>query len=297
MTKGKVRRVSTSPARTAAADALRTAEVARILHVSPARVRALARAGLCKPARQGRMFQFSFQDVVLLRTAHGLLQADVPLRRVRRGLRELTRQLPVNRPLSGVRIYADGRQVVVREGHNAWQPDSGQAVFTFDVDDLARKTGVVVSVPKRQTRSIATAEPASTANGWFERAVALEEVDLNAARAAYRRALSLDPALSDAYINLGRLLHEGGDPTEAMRLYAEAVRHAPTDPIAHYDLALALEDRGDIPAATAEYHRAIELDADFADAHFNLGRLLERLGRRTQALRHLLAYKKLTQAT
>ena len=244
------------------------------------------------------MFAFSFQDVVLLRAAHGLQQARVPTRRVRRALRELIRQLPPDRPLSGVRIYADGRQVVVRDGHAAWQPDSGQAVFTFDIDELARKSGVVVPVPKARPRTVSGhAEPAATADGWFERAVALESVDLSAARAAYRRALDLDPALSDAYINLGRLLHESGETAEALRLYREAIRRAPDDPIAHYDLALALEDQGDSGAASAAYHRALEIDPDFADAHFNLGRLLEKLGQRAQALRHLLAYKKLTDAS
>ena len=235
---------------------------------------------------------------MLLRAAHGLLEARVPPRRVRRALRELVQQLPPGRPLSGVRIVADGRQVVVRDGHSAWQPDSGQAVFTFDVDDLARKSGVVVPVPKRRPRQPASpAEPATTADGWFERAVALESVDLAAARAAYRRALELDSKLSDAYINLGRLLHEGGDSGEALRLYRQAIKHAPDDPIAHYDLALALEDQGDMTAASAAYHRALEIDPGFADAHFNLGRLLERMGQRSQAMRHLLAYKKLTDAS
>ena len=233
---------------------------------------------------------------MLLRAAHGLLQARVPSGRVRRALRELIRQLPPDRPLSGVRIYADGRQVVVREGQTAWQPDSGQAVFTFAVDDLARKTAVVLPVPKRPSRpSPPHIEAVRTAAGWFERAVALELVDPLAAQTAYRRALQLDPDLSDAYINLGRLLHEAGDSAGAMRLYREALTRSPDDPIAHYDLALALEDQGEMTAASSEYHRAIELDGEFADAHFNLGRLLDRLGQRSQAMRHLLAYKQLTE--
>jgi tetratricopeptide (TPR) repeat protein len=262
------------------------------------RVRAIVRAGLCQPGRRGRALEFSFQDLVLLRTAHGLLQAEVPPRRVRRALRELARQLPPDRPLSGVRIYADGRQVVVREGRAAWQPDSGQAVFTFAVDELARKSGVVVKVPQRRTRAAAGApEPGATATVWFDRALALEQVDVPAAIEAYRRALALDPTMSDACINLGRLVHEGGDPVEAMHWYREAIKRAPDDPVAHYDLALALEDQGDTTAATTHYHHAVEIDPDFADAHFNLGRLLDQVGQRVEALRHLLAYKKLTEGT
>ncbi len=274
----------------------RTADVARILRLPPVRVRAIVRAGLCQPARRGRALEFSFQDLVILRTAHGLLQADVPPRRVRRALRELARQLPPDRPLSGVRIYADGRQVIVRDGRSAWQPDGGQAVFTFAVDELMGKSGVVVKVPRRRTRATPrTTHAETTATTWFERALALEQVDAAAAIAAYRQVVALDPAMSDACINLGRLVHEGGNPVEAMHWYREALARAPEDPVAHYDLALALEDQGDAERATDHYRRALEIDPDFADAHFNLGRLLDRLGQRTRALRHLLAYKKLTE--
>src|SRR5512143_2459244 len=90
------------------AEVFHTAEVARILGVPAARVRGIVRAGLCRPARHGRTLEFSFQDLVLLRAAHGLLRADVPPRRVRHALSELATQLPPDRPLSGVRIYADG---------------------------------------------------------------------------------------------------------------------------------------------------------------------------------------------
>jgi tetratricopeptide (TPR) repeat protein len=111
--------------------------------------------------------------------------------------------------------------------------------------------------------------------------------------AAYRRALQLDPEMGDAYINLGRLMHEQGNPAEAARLYHLALECAPDDPIGHYNLAL--EDVRQLAAAVSHYQHALAIDPDFADAHFNLGRLLERLGRRPEAMQHLHAYKKLTE--
>jgi tetratricopeptide (TPR) repeat protein len=274
-----------------------TADVARILGVTPARVRMIARTGLRRPQRRGRVLAFSFQDLVLLRAAHCLLTAAVPPQRVRRALAELTRQLPSDRPLSGVRIYAAGRQVVARAGGTSWKPESGQMVFSFGVDELARAAGVVV--PAKRPRPPSTpvnARRRQEATRWFERALGLEaKRNRIGARLAYERALRLDPALSDAYINLGRLVHEDGDPAEAARLYHLALEHAPDDPIAHYDLALALEDQNHPAAAVKHYERAIEIDDEFADAHFNLGRLLDHLGHHDQALRHLLAYRKLTE--
>jgi len=284
-------RTPTPPARF-----FRTVDVARILGTTPARVRSMVRAGLGQPPPRGRALEFGFQDLVLLRTAHGLLKAEVPPRRVRLALTHLARQLAPDRPLSGVRIYADGRQVVARDGRAVWRPDSGQVVFSFEVDDLARRAGIVVPVQRRRKRA-AAADPKEEAATWFERGLALEQDDVAAASTAYRRALECDPGLGDAYINLGRLAHEGGDIGEAARLYCLALECSPKDPIAHYNLALALEDLHDGSAAVGHYERALAIDPEFADAHFNLGRLLERLGRRTQAMQHLLAYKKLTQGT
>jgi FkbM family methyltransferase len=45
-----------------------------------------------------------------------------------RGLRD---QLPDGRPLTGVRIAAEGEQIVVHDGSAAWHPESGQAIFDF----------------------------------------------------------------------------------------------------------------------------------------------------------------------
>jgi tetratricopeptide (TPR) repeat protein len=268
--------------------------VARILGTTPARVRSMVRAGLGEPLLRGHAFEFKFQDLVMLRTAYGLLKAEVPARRVRQALTHLSRQLPPDRPLSGVRVYADGRQVVARDGRGVWQPDSGQLVFSFEIDDLARRAGAVVPVQRRRKRAAVPADQKQEAAAWFERGLTLEEDDVAAASTAYRRALECDPRLSDAYINLGRLAHEAGNIGEAARLYQLALDSSPSDAIAHYDLALAFEDLHNGSAAVVHYERAIAIDPEFADAHFNLGRLLERLGRRAQALQHLLTYKRLT---
>ncbi len=116
---------------------LSTAEVSRILVMKEARIRELVRAGLCRPVRHGHRYLFSFQDLVVLRAAQGLLASGVPGTRVRRALASLIAELPADRPLSGLRIYADGREVAICDGGTAWQPETGQTVLNFDVDVLA----------------------------------------------------------------------------------------------------------------------------------------------------------------
>ncbi len=270
-----------------------TAEVARILGMRESRVRELVRSGLCRPARRGRGYAFSFQDLVVLRTAQGLLRSGVPAARVRRALAALVQQLPRDRSLSGLRIWADGREVAVGHGREAWHPETRQTLLNFEVDELVRR---VEDLRREEKPSRGGDGAALRARREFERALSLEERDPEGAGAAYRRALALAPDLIDAYVNLGRLVHEAGDAHEAARLYHLALERSPEDPVIHFNLALALEDTQGAAPAVAHYERALELDPGFADAHFNVAGLYEQLDRAADALRHYHAYKKLTEA-
>ena len=105
-----------------------TRDVARLLGLSEAQVRSHARVGYLAPDRGPRnAYRFSFQDLVLLRTAKALGEARIAPRRIRRALRALTRELPAGRSLSGVRHLVEGDRVVVRDGRDAWQPGVGAA--------------------------------------------------------------------------------------------------------------------------------------------------------------------------
>jgi Flp pilus assembly protein TadD len=54
-----------------------------------------------------------------------------------------------------------------------------------------------------------------------------------------------------------------------------------------------LEDRTRPEEAILAYRRAIDLDPEGADAHYNLGLLLDSLGRRSDAMRHLMTARRL----
>jgi tetratricopeptide (TPR) repeat protein len=251
-------------------------------------VRELVRGGLARPARRGRRYAISFQDLVVLRAARHLLDQGVLPARVRRGLAALIPELPPHRPLSGLRLVADGRDLAVCDGHRTWQPETGQVVLDFGDEELAREVERIRDAPRPGVGDV-------RARLEFERGLDLEDDDPKAAAAAYARALERDPDLVDACVNLGRLQHEAGDAAEAVRLYRRALERSPDDPIVHFNLALALEDTRGAEAAVVHYERALDLDPDFADAHFNLAGLCERLGRAADALRHYRAYQKLTR--
>ena len=105
-----------------------------MLGLSRGAITALVSAGYVRPARGSRNeFRFSFQDVVLLRTALELRAANIPARRLMQALRQLNRQLPDEVPRSGLRIRAIGNEVAVREGDAQWDAQTGQFLFDFGV--------------------------------------------------------------------------------------------------------------------------------------------------------------------
>ena len=266
-----------------------TPDVARLLGLSIPQVRAFARSGFLDPDRGPRgEYRFSFPDLVLLRTAKGLASARVPARRIRRSLLTLKRQLPAGRPLSAVRISAEGDRVVVRDGATSWNPESGQIQLDFAVADLATRAAPLARQAARAAR--AAAEPLD-ADEWYDLGFDLEAVDLDEARDAYRRALELDPAHAGAHINLGRLLQEGGDAAEAVAHYLLALERDPKHVTAWYDLGIALEDLRRRSDAIRAYEQAIAIDPKLADAYFNLSRLYEVSGKRAAALRSLSRYR------
>jgi tetratricopeptide (TPR) repeat protein len=272
-----------------------TDEVARLLGLSAARIRSYTRSGFLAPARGARgELRFSFQDLVLLRAAKGLMAARVPAAAVRRGLRRLKAQLPRGRALSEVRITAEGHHVVARDGGVAWSPDSGQVVLDFDVATLAQRAAPLA---RRQAAAARRVEGELDADEWFELGLELEVSAPDDARDAYRRTLELDPHHADAHVNLGRLLIELDLAAEAEPHFRAALAERPDHATACYNLGVALEDQGRRADAADAYRRALTAQPRFADAHYNLARLYEAAGKRAAALRHFSAYRRLTDTT
>ena len=249
----------------------------------------LIAAGFVAPTRgPRRAYRFSFRDLVLLRAAQGLTQANIPSARILRSLRRLRAQLPQQVPLDGLRIEAVGDAVVVSEGRGQWRPDDGQYVLQFEVAALG---GALAFFGPAESPAAARGGDAAA---WFERGVALERTQPEQAIDAYGRAVVADAADRGAYVNLGRLLHERGRAREAEAVYRRGLSACGADATLLFNLAVLLEDLKRPDEAAAAYRAALAAAPELADAHFNLARLCEARGRKQDALRHFSAYRKLT---
>jgi tetratricopeptide (TPR) repeat protein len=269
-----------------------TREVAELLGLEIARVRSLMRSGVVTPQRNSAGHaSFTFQDLVLLRTAKGLIDAKVPARRITRALQALASQLPTDRPLSAVRVQIDGDRVIVRDSASSWEPESKQTVLDFSIRELGQKVA-----PLARESVHRALRAASTADDLFAAAIESEEIGATAeAETAYRDAIAADPAHIAAHINLGRLRHAGKALDEAERLYRRALELEPNHPTARFNLGVVLEDRGATTEAIEAYREAARLDPRVADVHFNLARLYQQTGDQQAALRHFSRFRALTR--
>lgn len=267
-----------------------TRDVAHLLQIPETRIRSYARAGFVQPARgTHNEYLFTFQDLVLLRTAADLARQRVPARRITTALARLKAQLPQGRPLSELRIDAAGEEIVVTSsGEPPWNPGSGQFHIEFDTSELAPRVAPLVpaSTPVTAERS---------AQSWFELGLELEAVAPADARHAYTEALRLEPELDGARVNLGRLLQEHGEPQLAEAEYRRVLARG-DHAVAAYNLGVVLEDLQRPRDAIQSYARALAADPNLAEAHYNLARLYEKEGDRRAAIRHFNGYRALMRA-
>ena len=264
-----------------------------MLGLSAGQIRVFVDDGLIAPRRGARNeLMFSFQDLVLLRTAKGLIDADIPVRRVRKALDKIREQLPSGRPLTSVHIFADGREVLVQEGEEVWNPESGQTLINFGVSSIAAK-----AEPFARRAAAAARDHADElkAEDWFELACELEVTAVDEAIDAYERTLELDQEHADAHLNLGRLMHGQGDFEAAEHHYRAALKRSDDNATARFNLGVVLEDQDRGEEALEAYRATISADPQYADAYYNLAGLYERLDRKDLALRHLKTYKQLVE--
>lgn len=223
-------------------------EVQKMLRLSRSTIRTLARAGFVSPTRGPRnAWQFSFQDLIVLRTAQALATEKVSTRRIARSMRELRRHLPESMPLSGLSIAADADRVVVREGASRWRADSGQYLLAFE------------GSPRDGSLSV------------LERAA----------------------PDADEYIDRGCQLQAAGEHLGAEREYRQGLKKCGDHPVLLYNLGVLLDDMGRRREAVEVYEATVRHDPEFADAHYNLALLYEFFQQPRRAIRHMADYRRL----
>lgn len=101
----------------------------------------------------------------------------------------------------------------------------------------------------------------------------------NAVR-SYQEALRLNPGQSEArqalegyYVNQGVMFRRNNQLEESVGMFQQAISLNPSSANAHFELGQVLEQRGQANEAMAEYQEAIKVDPDKSAAHTRLAAL------------------------
>src|SRR5438876_7764599 len=105
----------------------------------------------------------------------------------------------------------------------------------------------------------------------FEEALILDESQDEKTPDAYRKAITANDCVADAYCNLGILEYEDGKTVKAIDCFTNSLKHEPRHFESHYNLANLYSEIGNLPLARAHYEFAKELQPGFPDVYFNLG--------------------------
>jgi tetratricopeptide (TPR) repeat protein len=205
----------------------------------------------------------------MLRAAAILRRAGVADERIQRTLRELGQ------------VFAE--RAGERSSAAASSPESAPR------STRGAKVRVRTQLTVTEYRGRPTARGMDEAGAHFERGLALEESDVEAARQAYVEALARHSDHLEARINLGRLMHLNGELQAAEEIYRAAGQGSA---LLAFNLALVLEDLGRDQDAIVAYRESLAHDPTMHEAHLNLSLLYERTQSPREALRHMLAYRR-----
>ena len=197
-------------------------EVEKLLHLPRSTIRSLVAAGFVSPARAARgAWQFSFQDLIVLRKAQALVAAKVPRRRIARAMAELRRKAESGQyPLA---FEASAPEEVVRRIERTSKPDS----HADDTLDARINRGYALHYAGRLQEAEALYHQALAAYGddpvlLYNLGVLLEDLGRGKeALARYQAALAGDPAFADCHYNVALLYKGLGRPKEAIRHLAQ----------------------------------------------------------------------------
>lgn len=124
---------------------------------------------------------------------------------------------------------------------------------------------------------------------------AAKQGDIEQAIIRFNDIIKTSPEFSPAYTNLGLQYLKNKQLKDAETTLKKAIELNSNDAVAYNHVAIIMRQRGDFSDALKMYRLAIESDPEYANAHLNLGILLDMyLQELPDALQQYMRYQKLT---
>jgi tetratricopeptide (TPR) repeat protein len=241
-------------------------------------LRYLEKWGLVRPAPARGDGDYTFAEVATIKQLSSELERSIPLKQA---LRALTAEHEGQLEFDFHASHAAPAKVVTLPGPHERRPPPERAT----------------PVPTVSGGTFPFSDPqAALAAKYFIEGSRLDDGDemkMEEAAAAYRKALVIDPDLVPAIVNLANIHYGRDELIEAQALYERAIGLDPDCFEAHFNLGNIHHDLGRYEAALVCYRDAVALSPGYADAHFYLAVTLEKTGHSSEAKPHWRTYQEL----
>ena len=257
-----------------------TRAAARILAVSPDRIRYWVRRRLINPAAlPGRKYRFAFNDLLVMRLAKDLLRERRHLEPLQRCLKRMIDLVDPGRSVTSLKLVNDEGRIVVSDNGVLIEAETGQLLFDFRSE---RPTGKVEE----------SFGPARVRER-FEEERRIAERDPLKALTIYSDMVGREPGNFEAHMRLSTLLEREGDLQGSLRHLLGAAAIVPASAEVHLRLGLLYRKREEHQPSLRSFLRALDCDPTSVEAHRNAAELYEASGRKREAQKHLNAIHRL----
>jgi tetratricopeptide (TPR) repeat protein len=257
-----------------------TRAAARILAVSPDRIRYWVKRRLINPAASpGHKYRFAFNDLLVMRLAKDLLRERRHLEPLQRCLRRMIDLVDPGRSVTSLKLLNDEGRIVVSDSGVLIEAETGQLLFDFRSE--------------RPTGKIEESFGPARVRERFEEARRVAERDPLKALTIYSDLVGREPGNFEAHIRLSTLLEREGDLQGSLRHLLGAAAIVPASAEVHLRLGLLYRKREEHQPSLRSFLRALDCDPTSVEAHRNAAELYEALGRKREAQKHLNAIHRL----
>ena len=271
--------------------------LARLLGVPASTIRRWQRRGWIVPAREVRRLPyFDFQEVATARRLTEVLAAGMSPLAIEKKLAALARYWPdVKRPLAQLSIIVEGKQLLLRDGDGLLEP-GGQLRFDFGASpgDVPGPTSVLFAADTLALAGHQVLQTPLSPGEMFQLAGQLEDDgQLASAADMYRSAMAAAGPSAETCFLLAELLYRMQDLPAARERYYMAIELDEDYVEARANLGCVLADLGEKELAVSAFEGALTYHDGYPDVHYHLGRILDELGRASEAETHWRAFLRL----
>ena len=257
-----------------------TRTAARILAVTPERIRYWVKRNLIRPLNSGgRKYRFAFNDLLEMRLAKELLGTRQHIEPVQRCLDRVREFVAPDRSVTSLKLVNDDGRIVVRDGPSLIEVETGQLLLNFEGTPQPGKVEDRFGPARVRER--------------FEEARRVADEDPLRALTIYGDLVGREPGNYEAHMRLAMLLEREGDLGNALRHLLGAAAIVPANSEVHLRLGLLYRRKEEHQHALRSFLRALECDPANVEAHRNAAEMYDALGRKRDSQRHLSAIHRL----